>query len=204
MPPAVAAVALTPSVAQVQPAAKPHPKPKKKAKKEIAVTWLRGGGSDTAAARGEKLFHDPSLGGPGNHFTCYHCHAKADERQGVAQKDGYARAAHTLYDSAQRPRFWGGFATDVGKGSNICVKTYMHNPKGLADTQMAEVTAFLELDQPGSRTGARLPRHVPHLRAGLEDRDRGRRRPRQGGRRPLVHDLPPGCPRRAGAAAGPV
>ena len=63
-------------------------------------------------------------------------------------RDSLARPAHTLFNASQRPRFWNGFASDVGKASNICVKAFMKNGRGLSDTQNAELTAFLNSISP--------------------------------------------------------
>jgi polyisoprenoid-binding protein YceI len=135
-----------PTVAEVTPLGpKPKPRPQRKPKPEVKAVSLFTG--DDPKAKGEKLFHDAGLGSPGNKLTCYHCHAVTDERSGLIQKDGYARAATTLFNSAQRGRYWNGFATDVGKASDICVKMYM-NPKGMTEQQRSEISAFLTAISP--------------------------------------------------------
>lgn len=135
-----------PTVAEVTPLGpKPKARPPRKPKPEVKSVALFTG--DDAKAKGEKLFHDPALGGPGNKVTCYHCHAVTDERAGLQQKDGYVRAATTLFDSAQRGRYWNGFASDVGKASDICVKMYMGR-NGISDQQKQELTAFLTAISP--------------------------------------------------------
>ncbi len=135
-----------PTVATVTPAGpKPRPLPPRKSKPELKPVFLFSG--DDAKAKGERLFYDPKLGGPGNKLTCFHCHAVTDERLGLQQKDGYARAATSLYDSAQRPRFWNGFAPDVGKASDICVKMFF-NGSGMTDEQRTNLSAFLAAISP--------------------------------------------------------
>jgi polyisoprenoid-binding protein YceI len=139
-----------PTVANVTPLGpKPKPRPPRKAKPEVKAVALFSG--DDPKAKGEKLFHDATLGWQGNKLTCFHCHAVTDERSGLQQKDGYIRAATTLYDSAQRGRYWNGFATDVGKASDICVKMYMGG-KGMSDAQRKDLSAFLEAISPDPAT----------------------------------------------------
>jgi mono/diheme cytochrome c family protein len=144
------AVVVAPTVTLVQPvASKPaKPKPPRKPKPALVFTYQFKGNEPKAL--GEKLFHDPNVGGPGNKMTCFHCHAKTDEREGgVVLKDDHIRAAHTLYNSAQRPKFWGGFATTVGKASAICQKQFMLGD-GLSAEQDAQLTAYLEAISPDS------------------------------------------------------
>jgi polyisoprenoid-binding protein YceI len=135
-----------PTVANVQPAsAKSKPRPPRKPKPQLTLVTLFKGDDDKA--KGEKLFDSPELGGPGNKLTCGHCHAKTDERGGLKQGDGYARSGHPLYNSAQRPRFWNGFAPDVVKGSVICQKMFMRGDGFTAD-QAKLLGAFLEAISP--------------------------------------------------------
>ncbi len=135
-----------PTVAEVTPPGpKPKPLPPRRAKPELKPVFLFPG--DDAKAKGERLFHDPGLGGATNKMTCFHCHAENDERQGLVQKDGYARAGNSLYGAAQRPRFWNGFATDVGKAADICVKLYLGG-KGMTEEQRKQLTAFLDAISP--------------------------------------------------------
>ncbi|MFT3713610.1 MAG: YceI family protein [Archangium sp.] len=144
------AVVVAPTVTLVQPvASKPaKPKPPRKPKPALVFTYQFKGNEPKAL--GEKLFHDPNVGGPGNKMTCFHCHAKTDEREGgVVLKDDHIRAAHTLYNSAQRPKFWGGFASTPGKAAAICQKQYMLGD-GLSAEQDAQLTAYLEAISPDS------------------------------------------------------
>jgi polyisoprenoid-binding protein YceI/mono/diheme cytochrome c family protein len=135
-----------PTVADVQPAAPaPKPLPKRKAKPAIAVTYLFGGDDDKA--KGEKLFHDVNIGGPGNKMTCYTCHSKSDERESLVLKDGYIRAASTMYNAGQRPKFWGGFANSIGSASSICHKQFMRGG-GLSQLQEAQLTSFVNAISP--------------------------------------------------------
>jgi polyisoprenoid-binding protein YceI/mono/diheme cytochrome c family protein len=137
------------TVATVQPPTRPAaPKKPKKPKPALVYSFLFKG-SD-AKALGEKLFHDPAIGGPGNKMTCFHCHAKTDEREGgVVLKDDHIRAGHTLHNAAQRPKFWNGFAPTVGKAAAICQKAYMLG-EGLAKEQEEQLTAFVDAISPDS------------------------------------------------------
>lgn len=142
-------VIIAPTVTLVQPPTKPaKPKPPRKPKPALVYSFQFKGTEPRAL--GEKLFHDPTVGGPGNKMTCFHCHAKTDEREGgVVLKDDHIRAAHTLYNSGQRPKFWGGFATTVGKAAAICQKQYMLGD-GLTEEQDKQLTAFIDAISPDS------------------------------------------------------
>jgi polyisoprenoid-binding protein YceI/mono/diheme cytochrome c family protein len=137
------AIVVAPTVATVQPAAaKPtRPKPPRKPKPALEYTFLFKG--DDAKARGEKLFHSPLVGGEGNKMTCFHCHAKSDERDGILLKDQHVRAANTLYNAGQRPKFWGGFASTAGKAASICQKQFMLG-SGLTEVQEGDLQAFVD------------------------------------------------------------
>ncbi len=131
-----------PTVATVLPEGpRPKPRPARKPKPVLAVTYLFSG--DEAKAKGERMFHSAELGGAGNKLSCGHCHAKTDERAGLNQRDGHARAGSTMFNAAQRPKFWNGFAPNVGKAANICQKMFMKGT-GLSDQQQAELTAFVQ------------------------------------------------------------
>jgi len=150
--PAAAAGSAPPAAPTVKEvlAASPRSRPRatRKPKPFIPVGFLFGRDGDTARSRGEALFHNAGTGGSGNKLTCFLCHAKADERLGLKQSDGFTRAATTLYNSAQRPRFWNGFATTVGAASTICAKMFMRRPDGLTLEQERDLTAFLEAVSP--------------------------------------------------------
>jgi len=127
-------VVVAPTVTQVQPATKP-PKPpaKRKPKPALAVSFFIPG--QQPKPEGRKPFH---------------CHAKSDERNGLVLKgDAHVRAAHTLYNSGQRPKFWGGFATTVGAASTICQKQFMQGD-GLSKEQAELLTAFVDAISPDS------------------------------------------------------
>ncbi|MER2565884.1 MAG: YceI family protein [Myxococcaceae bacterium] len=136
-----------PTVAQVlPPAPKPKPKVARKPKPALQFTFLFKG-LDEAKARGERLFHAPETGGPGNKMTCFHCHAKSDERSGILLKDGHIRAANSMYNAGQRPKFWNGFAATSGAASSICQKQFMKG-SGLESAQEADLQAFIDAISP--------------------------------------------------------
>jgi len=135
-----------PTVAQVlPPAPKAKPRPPRKPKATLVYTFLFKG--DEPRARGERLFHAPETGGPGNKMTCFHCHAKSDERSGLLLKDNHIRAANTLYNAGQRPQFWGGFTKSSGAAATICQKQFMKGA-GLEASQESDVQAFIDAISP--------------------------------------------------------
>ncbi|MCU0696312.1 MAG: YceI family protein [Myxococcaceae bacterium] len=141
-PPPEAAPPPEPTVATVlPPAPKPKPKAKRKPKPALVYSFLFKGLEDPKA-RGERLFHAPETGGPGNQMTCFHCHAKSDERQGLLLKDSHIRAANTMYNAGQRPKFWNGFAASAGPASSICQKQFMKGT-GLSAEQESDLEAFI-------------------------------------------------------------
>ncbi|MBM4777333.1 MAG: hypothetical protein GQE15_06480 [Archangiaceae bacterium] len=136
-----------PTVAQVlPPAPKPKPKAPRKPKPALQFTFLFKG-LEEPKARGERLFHAPETGGPGNKMTCFHCHAKSDERSGILLKDGHIRAANTMYNAGQRPKFWNGFAATSGAAASICQKQFMKG-QGLESAQEADLQAFIDAISP--------------------------------------------------------
>ncbi|MBL8935035.1 MAG: YceI family protein, partial [Archangium sp.] len=136
-----------PTVAQVlPPAPKPKPKAPRKPKPALQFTFLFKG-LEEPKARGERLFHAPETGGPGNKMTCFHCHAKSDERSGILLKDGHIRAANSMYNAGQRPKFWNGFAATSGAASSICQKQFMKG-SGLESAQEADLQAFIDAISP--------------------------------------------------------
>jgi polyisoprenoid-binding protein YceI len=135
-----------PTVAAVLPAGpKVKPRPPRKPKPALTVAYLFD--PEETKGKGERMFHSPELGGAGNKLSCGHCHAKTDERAGLVQKDGHARAGSTMFNAAQRPKFWNGFAGTVGKAANICQKMFMRGT-GLSDQQQAELTSFVQAISP--------------------------------------------------------
>ncbi len=103
----------------------------------------------TPEGQGERLFHDPSLGGPGNALTCASCHSVGEETaSGDAGKDGTVRPSHSLFDVARRPQLWQGLTRDSIEASLFCVKGFMLNPDGLTREHAAQLRAYLEKISP--------------------------------------------------------
>lgn len=135
-----------PTVATVLPMApKAKPRPVKR-RLEPAKLPLLFSGQD-ARAQGERLFADARVGGEGNKLACVHCHAKADERSGVKQADGYARPASTVWNSAQRGKYWGGMAQTAADAASICQRKFMGG-QGLSAQDRGALQAFLDAISP--------------------------------------------------------
>ncbi len=147
--PAVALVVPQPTVQQVLPEApKPKAPPKKKPQKKLELKYLFTSGDPKS--RGEKLFHSEKLGGEGNKLTCFHCHAKGEDKD---LKDGHVRAGRTVLNIAGRRSFWNGFATDPAKASAICQRAFMLGD-GLTPEQEEDLNAFLEAITPAPTVAA--------------------------------------------------
>jgi polyisoprenoid-binding protein YceI/cytochrome c5 len=142
----VVTIPLAPTVTEVLPLAPlPKPRPPRKPKPQLYKSFAFKG--DDPKAKGERLFYATEVGAGANKLTCAHCHSRSDERAGLVQADGYARAAHTLFNSAQRPKFWNGFASDCGKAADICQKLFMQGA-GLTESQRTSLVAFMEAISP--------------------------------------------------------
>jgi polyisoprenoid-binding protein YceI len=103
---------------------------------------------NTPEGRGERLFHDSSIGGPGNLMTCDSCHANFDERSGLAGHDGFVRPDRSLYDSYRRASFWQGLAKGPGKAASMCARMFLMNPQGLDEGRQRDLAAYLERISP--------------------------------------------------------
>jgi polyisoprenoid-binding protein YceI/mono/diheme cytochrome c family protein len=98
---------------------------------------------NTPEGRGERLYYDATIGGPGNALSCASCHSTADERLGFLQTGGTVRPAHSLYNGAQRPSFWQGFSSNAGNAGSFCARMFMLLPKGFDAGQQRDLQAFL-------------------------------------------------------------
>jgi polyisoprenoid-binding protein YceI/mono/diheme cytochrome c family protein len=98
---------------------------------------------NTPEGRGERLYRDASIGGPGNAMSCASCHSTADERLGIVLASGSVKPAHTLYDAARRPTLWQGFTPTPGKASSFCARMFMLVPQGLDAGQQRDLEAYL-------------------------------------------------------------
>lgn len=144
---AAVAQAVAPTVTEVLPEApKAKPRPKKKAPKALTVAKKFARSPDERVRRGEQLFFTP-LPGRESTLTCGHCHSTVDERQGHTQSDGYVRPASTVWNSAQRPDFWGGLAKTPGGAADVCTRKYVDD-QGLKPEERAALDAYLRALSP--------------------------------------------------------
>ncbi len=123
---------------------------------------------DSAEGRGERMFHDASIGGAGNALACAACHSTADERWGLAS-DGKVRPNRTLHDSARRPSLWQGLARTVGEGATICAKLFMLKPSGLDRSQEVDLAVFLSKLSPDPAPALDYRKLALTRRSGLPD-----------------------------------
>ncbi|MGO9830407.1 MAG: YceI family protein [Myxococcaceae bacterium] len=93
--------------------------------------------------RGERLFHDPSVGSELNANSCWSCHNVRDERTGFFDAAGHVKSNTTLWDSGRRPTYWRGFAETLEQGIDICVRKFMLKPGGASKEQLADLAAYL-------------------------------------------------------------
>ena len=148
---AAAAVAssapVAPTITEVLPAApKPKPRPKKKAPKALTVAKLFAKSTDENVKRGEQLFFAP-LAGRESKMTCGNCHSTVDERLGHQQADGYVRPASTVWNSGQRPNFWGGLASTPGGAAEVCTRKFVDD-QGLKAEERTALDAYLRALSP--------------------------------------------------------
>lgn len=139
--PAVALAAPTPAVVprldlSVVVARRPE-----KAKGQRTVDWQFA--FTTPEGRGERLFHDPAVGGERNANTCASCHGWRDERTGLLDALGHVAPNSSVWDSARRPTFWRGFADTVEQATTLCVRRFMLRPAGPDAAQLADLAAYL-------------------------------------------------------------
>lgn len=96
----------------------------------------------TLQGKGERLFQDAKVGGPGNTLRCDSCHSVADERLGIFE-GGKAKPSRTLYDAAKRPTLWQGLSKTIGAASSLCARLFMLSGTGLNAEQQTHLTAYL-------------------------------------------------------------
>ncbi len=102
----------------------------------------------SAEGRGERLFHDPSVGSELNANTCWSCHNVRDERTGFFDTAGHVKSNSTLWDSGRRPSYWRGFAETLEKAIDICVRKFMLKPGGASPEQVADLAVYLRRISP--------------------------------------------------------
>ena len=83
-----------------------------------------GGEAVPAIEFGAQIFADSRLAeNPDNDFSCATCHATTPTPDPARIYPGY-----TLYDSAFRPSWWGGFEIDYLRAVNVCYERFMRAP----------------------------------------------------------------------------
>jgi len=81
----------------------------------------------TAAEYGEQLFQDSRLSSSQfNSFSCATCHATTP-----TSEDGRIYAGYTLYGSAHRGSWWGGYETNLLDAVNFCYVSFMRGVEKL-------------------------------------------------------------------------
>ena len=98
--------------------------------------------------RGERLFHDPSVGSELNANTCWSCHNVRDERTGFFDAAGHVKSNATLWDSGRRSTYWRGFAPTLEAGIDICVRKFMLKPGGASKEELADLATYLRRISP--------------------------------------------------------
>jgi thiosulfate dehydrogenase len=79
------------------------------------------GGSTSAADFGEELFQDSRLSESDfNSFSCATCHATT-----ATPEPGLILSGYSLYNSAFRPSWWGGYETTLLDAVNFCYLNFM-------------------------------------------------------------------------------
>jgi len=104
----------------------------------------------TVEGRGERLFHDPAVGGEQNANSCASCHAWRDERTGLLDALGHVAPNSSVWDSARRPTFWRGFADTVEQATTLCVRRFMLRPGGADPAQLGDLAAYLRRISPNA------------------------------------------------------
>jgi len=86
------------------------------------------GGTTSAADFGEELFQDARLSeSQFNSFSCATCHATT-----ATPEPGLIHAGYSLYDSAFRPSWWGGYEANLLDAVNFCYVNFMRGVSPLA------------------------------------------------------------------------
>ncbi len=79
------------------------------------------GGATSATNFGEELFQDSRLSESDfNSFSCATCHATT-----ATPERGVIYSGHSLYNSAFRPSWWGGYETNLLDAVNFCYVNFM-------------------------------------------------------------------------------
>jgi thiosulfate dehydrogenase len=122
-----------------------------------AVMAAACGGGDAKPVQavdfGAQIFADPRLSeNPGNPYACATCHEATATPDPTRMFPG-----HSLYNSAFRASWWGGFETEYLHAVNFCYVNFMHGPAGLQpdDPKAKALYEYLVSISPGGPTPAK-------------------------------------------------
>jgi thiosulfate dehydrogenase len=121
---------------------------------------------------GAQIFADPRLAeNPANAYACATCHATTAEPDPARMYPG-----HTLYDSAFRASWWGGFEIEYLPAVNFCYTSFMRAPAPLEPDEpkamaLYEYLASISPDRPAPARPLTFTRYVLSLQSG--DASRG-------------------------------
>ena len=108
--------------------------------KRLVLALALAGCSESATQYGQSLFSDPSVSpAKSNLFSCSTCH----DTTAMATR---VRPGYTLFDSATRPSWWGGFETTLIDAINVCVTNFMEQggkPLAAGDDKARGLYAYL-------------------------------------------------------------
>jgi thiosulfate dehydrogenase len=106
-----------------------------------------GGKAVPAVEFGAQIFSDPRLSeNPANAYACATCHAVTATPDPTQMYPG-----HTLYDSAFRASWWGGFEAEYMRAVNFCYVNFMRGPAALEpdDPKAMALYEYLASISPG-------------------------------------------------------
>jgi thiosulfate dehydrogenase len=112
-----------------------------------------GGEAVPAIEFGAQIFADSRLGeNPDNAYSCATCHAATDAPDPTRLYPG-----HTLYDSAFRASWWGGFEVEYLRAVNFCYLSFMRGPAALTpdDPKAMALYEYLASISPGRPSPAK-------------------------------------------------
>jgi thiosulfate dehydrogenase len=117
----------------------------------VIAALLAAGCSESAAQYGKELFASTSVSpAKSNVFACATCHD-------VTPTSSKVRPGYTLFDSAVRASWWGGFETTLLDAINACVTNFMEEggqPLAATDDKARALYAYLQSISPDGDASA--------------------------------------------------
>jgi thiosulfate dehydrogenase len=116
---------------------------------------------------GAQIFSDPRLAdNPDNVYSCATCHDATG-----APDPARIYAGHTLYDSAFRASWWGGYEPELLKAANFCYESFMGAPAPLAPDDpkakaLYEYLASISLTRPAPAKPLTFQKYVLSIQPG--------------------------------------